>query len=236
MFADIIFPKANEKDFLALAERLSIPALVFCYFYNPKNDCRASLEMIKKLRAKTKTQLYFGLVAKEADTMRARKLADIVLVKATAENRPLLEKKEADCIFELENGPKSDKMHYVNCGLNQVLCAVAAQSRMIVAFSFSMVLNSEPLRRATLLGRIRQNIRLCRKYKVQTILASFAREPFELRTSHDFINFGTALGMHPKDAQDSINNLFKRIEENRLTREGKYFGEGIEIVEDSSLK
>jgi len=233
MFTDIVFPDENEKEFIELAERLSLGGLCLCYPFVPKNNYNETVEKIRKLQEKTKIKLSFGLLARPNDTMKARNLADLLLVKAipTADNRALLDKKEIDCIYELEGSPKNDPMHYRYSGLNQVLCAIAKESEMIVGFSFSMLLNSERLRRSVLMGRFNQNIRLCRKYKVNTAFASFAREPYELRAEHEFLSLARALGMGPGDAQLSIAMLSKRIEENLLRKQGKYYGKGIEVVD-----
>jgi RNase P/RNase MRP subunit p30 len=231
MFTDIVLPNENEKDFIALADRLGIRSICFCYYFVPKTDPKQYQERLKKLQEKTGIKLSLGFITKLSDTLKARKFADLLLVKASPENRETLEKKEVDCIYELENGPKPDKMHYANAGLNQVLCAVAKDNATIITFSFSMLLNADSLRRATLMGRIRQNIRLCRKYKVSTAFASFARAPYEIRPEHDFLNLGTAFGMHPKDAQAAISSVSKKIEENQLIKAGKYFGEGIVVVD-----
>ena len=222
MFVDLVFPENNEDKFIALAERLGIQGLCFCYEFTPKASYSQLQEKLRKLGEGTKIKLHFGLVAKAADSMKARQLCDLLLVKATIENRPLLEKKEIDCICELENSPKSDKMHYPNSGLNQVLAAIAVDSKMILGFSFSMILQASSLRRAALLGRMHHNIRICRKYEVKTAFASFATKPYQMRAERELMNSGIALGMHQKDAQDSVGAISKRIEENRLRKQNRF--------------
>jgi RNase P/RNase MRP subunit p30 len=233
MFTDIVLPNENERDFIALAERLGIKALCFCYYFMPKTDPKQYQERLKKLQEKTDITLSMGFITKLSDTMKARKFADLLLVKASPESRETIEKKEVDCIYELENGPKPDKMHYANAGLNQVLAVIAKDNTTIITFSFSMLLNADSLRRATVMGRIRQNIRICRKYKVATAFASFARMPYEMRPEHDFMNLGTALGMHPKDAQTAVSSVSRKIEENQLIKAGKYYGEGIVVIDNN---
>jgi len=49
----------------------------------------------------------------------------------------------------------------------------------------------------TVLGKMMQNARLCNKYKVKTIVASFARKPNELRNEKDLSSFGAVLGLKP---------------------------------------
>ena len=113
MFTDIVFPNENEKEFIELAERLELKGLCLCYPFAPKNDYREILGKIKKLEEKTHVRLFFGLLAKPNDSMKARQLADLLIVRAipTADNRPTMEKKEIDLIYELEGSPKNDPMH-----------------------------------------------------------------------------------------------------------------------------
>jgi RNase P/RNase MRP subunit p30 len=49
-----------------------------------------------------------------------------------------------------------------------------------------------------------QNIVFCRKFKVPTLIASFARTPFELRNPSDLASFFTVLGMHPEEAKKAL--------------------------------
>jgi RNase P/RNase MRP subunit p30 len=75
-----------------------------------------------------------------------------------------------------------------------------------------------------------QNIDFCRKYKIKTAIASFARNPYEMRGPRDLMSFGIVLGMHPKEANDSLDSVYQRIVLNSKKRAGEYFGEGIERV------
>ena len=55
-----------------------------------------------------------------------------------------------------------------------------------------------------------QNVRLCRKYKVRMVLASFAHDPWEMRSAYDLLAFGQVLGMTPKEATVALNFTKKR--------------------------
>lgn len=235
MFTDIVFPAGNEPMFVELAKRLSIGGLCFCYPFVPKGNHEELKNRIKELQDKTDIMLSFGLLVRPNDSMKARALADLIIVKAytNADSRPLLEKKEIDLIYELEGSTKNDPMHYRFSGLNQVHCAIARESEMIIGLSFSMLLNAERRRRCLLMGRFNQNIRFCRKYKVNIAFASFAKSPYEMRARQEMFSLARTLGMTPGDAQLSLDMTSKRIEENRLRKQGLFFGKGIEIVDKS---
>ena len=143
-----------------------------------------------------------------------------VIVLGSMFNREVLELKNIDVLLGPENGVKEDFLNARNSGLNQVLLGLAKRNNTVIGINFNEILKSRGVDRAKLLGRIRQNIRLCRKYKVKMLLASFASAEFEMRAPKDLISFLISLEMHPKEAKDSLtiaSELFKK--EDRI-REG----------------
>ena len=91
----------------------------------------------------------------------------------------VLERTSVDIMFDFELLHAKDHLHYRRSGLNQVLCKIAHDNGKMIAFSFRSLLNSK--NKALLLGRMMQNVRFCRKYKVKTLLASFAKNEYEVR-------------------------------------------------------
>ncbi|MBW3014914.1 hypothetical protein KY330_00670 [Candidatus Woesearchaeota archaeon] len=218
---DLVFPKNNEQEFIKLAEKLNFSALCFCYtFKNHKKPF--------EFQKKTNIKLYSAIIAKPNEIKKSRK-ADLVISKSSEDNRRVLENQKPDLIFSLEDSKDNDFIFYRNSGLNQVLCKIAASNNIIVGFSFNLILNS--LKRAQVIGRIMQNIKLCKKYKVTTAFASFATNPMEMRSSHDLIAFAEILGHHPKHAKESIQTLEKRIKLNLKKKSPNYIAEGIKLIE-----
>ncbi len=82
---------------------------------------------------------------------------------------------------------------------------LAKKNDVAIGFSFNSVLNSSGMLRAQIIGRMQQNISLCRKYKNKTVIASFARNPYEMRAPGDLMAFFVAIGMHQKEAKDGLN-------------------------------
>jgi len=79
-------------------------------------------------------------------------------------------------------------------GLNQVLCKLAAKNNVAIGFDFSYLLNSSGKERARILGRMSQNVRFCKKYKVKMVFSSFARNKYELRSENYLKIFSKILG------------------------------------------
>ncbi|MBU4493482.1 MAG: hypothetical protein KKA61_03875 [Nanoarchaeota archaeon] len=211
MFIDLVLAKNNEKEFIEIAERLSIEGICFVYNFKNKNDFLQNQEKISKLQEKTKLKLFTGLIANSKNISKAKKLSKIVIYKSTGNDRHAIEKSKTNIIFDLETVATKDSLHSRNSGLNQVLCKLANKNNVIIGFSFSSVLNTDGKLRSQILGRMMQNIKLCRKYKVKTVITSFAGEPYDLRSCYDLKSVFISLGMHPKEAKDSLENIYKQL-------------------------
>jgi RNase P/RNase MRP subunit p30 len=83
-----------------------------------------------------------------------------------------------------------------------------SKNNIALGFSLNSILNSK--NKHIILGRITQNIKLCRKYKVKMIIGSFTSNPFEMRSYHDLASLFLKLGMTQKEVKDSLetNNKF----------------------------
>ena len=172
---EIVFPKNNEEKYLDVANKLKIKELIFVYPF--KKNIKEFKNKIKEL--KTPIKIKMGILTKGKDIVKAKHICDFVI--SDGADQRVFENFRPNCIINLENSDKKDKMHYRYSGLNQVFAKLAKQNNIQIGFSFSNLLN-HPKTRATLMGRIRQNIRICKKYKVKTNFSSFAKKPLELRT------------------------------------------------------
>ncbi len=126
-------------------------------------------------------------------------------------NRQVLSCKYVDILLDPHIGQRKDFMHQRNSGLNHILCALAKKHNVAIGFSFSAILHSE--KRYALLGRIMQNIRLCRKYKVPMVIGSFAKNEWDQRNEKDLQAFFKVLGLRGIEVQ--MNFAEKRLEEKR---------------------
>ena len=200
---DIIFPNKNEKEFIELAEKLDHKGLVLVY------KDKKEIPDFKKL--KTKLKVYTGIITGFKGIETAKKNSDLVIVKSSDADRRIFEKSRADLIFEFEGSERKDFIHHKASGLNQVLCKLASKRKISIGFSFSSLLNASNYRRAQIIGRMMQNIKLCRKYKVKTVIASFASTPYEMRSAKDLEAFFSVIGMHPKECKEALQEITKRV-------------------------
>jgi hypothetical protein len=196
---DIVFPHNNEAEFFAMAERLGTKKLVLVY--PSKELAGRSPAAPKGLAVKT------AVIADPPKARQPRQQGILTFVQCSDADRAVLEQGAADVLFSAEKTQVKDYMHQRGSGLNHVLCALAKKNNVAIGFSFADVLSSTGSERARLLGRMMQNIVLCRKCKTSMVIASFAKDPWQMRSLHDVQAFFRELGMHPAEAQKAVSTF-----------------------------
>ena len=144
---------------------------------------------------------------------KINKTKGLVVVEGGEEkiNRAALENKKVDILLSPEKYAKNDKLYVRDSGLNQVLCKLAHTNKIAIGFNFCDLVNSKE--REVLMGRMMQNIRFCRKFKVDMVFDCFCECKFDKK------NLGSlcrTLGMTPGEAKKALN--FKKIDK-RLVKE-----------------
>jgi len=142
---------------------------------------------------------------------KAAKIDGLVAVKANKSLlRNIFENKRVDIVTGLENIEDKDDLHYRKSGLDHVLCNLANKHRISVGFSFDDFLNAKD--KGKIIGRMMQNAMLCKKYKVNVVVASFARDKYGMRIAKDLEAFGKVIGI------DKFDNtkVFKLKESNDI--------------------
>ncbi len=176
---EIVFPYNNEEEFADVAVRLGYKEICFAY---RENQLPKELPKTKKLAIKI-------AILNPKNPARAKKSADLVISDENA--RTSFETKDIDVVFGLEAKAKGDFNRQRNSGLNQVLCEIARKKNKIYGLNFNDILCAK--NRTEILSRMMQNLMLCRKYKVRTIIFSGAREPIEMRNVRDLNSFLVAM-------------------------------------------
>jgi len=109
--------------------------------------------------------------------LTTKKLDQFTLHKSTGNDRPVFER-GVSMIYDLELDGRKDFIFQRNSGMNHILARLAHRKGMAVGFNFNSFLGSK--RKAELMGRMQQNVRLCEKYGVDFEVASFAKTPSEV--------------------------------------------------------
>jgi RNase P/RNase MRP subunit p30 len=205
---DIVIPNNNEEEFIAMAEELGYKGLCFLYSFNdyPSKQKKSEVNKIKicggvladnrniyEIKNILEKQSFSGCRKNKAFSSELKEDKVFVAVRSSNNDREIMEKSKPDLIFSFEDIARKDFIHQRASGLNHILCKSAKENKVMIGFSLSSILNAE--NKNFVLGRMTQNIQLCRKFKVKTIVASFAQNPFEMRSAHDLITLFKILGL-----------------------------------------
>ena len=148
---------------------------------------------------------YTMIIAKTISELRnkLKKQRDLTMVLGGDEqiNRAAVEDKRVDILISPERLAPKDYMHSRNSGLNQVLCRLASKNQIGIGFDFNFLYNSKE--RGRVIGRMMQNVILCRKFKVKMIVGCFVNgRNLDNKTLQ---SFGRFLGMTGDEAKKAVN-------------------------------
>jgi hypothetical protein len=205
MFYDIVFPINNEEKFISVAEKLSIEGIAFAYPFSDKKAVENAKEKIALLQAKTKISLKAVFDVSGNKIYKVHDIEEIAIAKGAEGSRDLIARYKPDIVYDLELSPERDFGKFRNSGLDRASVQFARSNAITIAFSFSSILNAKDAPK--MIGRVMQNIKLCRKYKLSTAIASFASTPEEMRAPHDLKSFLLSIGMHTASAKQSIDAI-----------------------------
>jgi RNase P/RNase MRP subunit p30 len=173
MLVDVFVPENNEVELANEAMRLGFKEIVLLYEAGlPKKPS------IPGLRIRTAL-----LIRSLNDCVRAKKHFDLLFAPS---DRPFFESAFIDCILLEVYSPAPDLFFQRRSGLDDVKCALAKKNNIQLVFATKISDKS-------VLGRLEQDARLCRKYKLAFSVASFARKPRDLRAQKDLEAYARVL-------------------------------------------
>ena len=91
----------------------------------------------------------------------------IVLGQDEDFNRKILENKKVNILLSPEHNHNKDKLYERDSGLNHILAKIARDNNIAIGIDIESIRKTEGKERGKLLARIKQNIKLCKKYKVK---------------------------------------------------------------------
>ena len=206
MIADIVIPKNNEAEFVEVAHKLGIKKLLLLYNFDEydKNKIQEKIDSTEN----KKINLQIGFIVNQKNINKAAKQSNLLVVKSSDKDRFFVESKKIRIIYGFEGFHKKDYLHQRASGLNHIICELANKNNVCIGLSYSQFFNKNHILASLLIGRITQNIALCNKYKVKTVIGSFSENPYELRASHDIMSLFAILGMDRKKINGYLANGF----------------------------
>ena len=203
MKSDIVIPQNNEAEFADVALKLGIKKLYFLYEFNNFDEQKIN-KKLEAIREKYNLNFETGIIVKNQDANKIKINSKLIIAKSSDKDRFLIESRKVKLIYGFEELGRKDYLHQRASGLNHIMCGLAKKNNITIGFSYSSLLNNDA-NSPVLIGRMAQNIKLCRKYKVKTIIGSFAENPFNLRAPHDLFNLFKIFGMDERNVKSSFS-------------------------------
>lgn len=98
---------------------------------------------------------------------------------------------------------RKDNVHHRNAGLDTTLAKLCAKHNVLIGVNLANLRGLDP----KIIGRVQQNIALCRKYHVRMAVFSDARTSDELPHAPDVASLLITLGMTPGQAKETLASL-----------------------------
>lgn len=134
--------------------------------------------------------------------------ADMILVAGGDEeiNRAASECWEVDVLCHPERVSGKDPLDQKSSGIDDVMARFMAERGIAIEICLSELLSCYGVVRAQVMGRMRQNIKLARKYKTPIIITSGARDIYGMRAPQDLYSLGITLGMDAGMAKKAVSD------------------------------
>jgi RNase P/RNase MRP subunit p30 len=143
----------------------------------------------------------------QKDSKKAVERYDLVIVDGTDEEvcRLASESWDVDLIMNPEMCARPDQVDQRSSGFDNVICSFMAERDIGYLVNFKNILEAKRGHRVRILGRIIQNIRLARKYKLKVIICTQASHDMDVRAPLDICALAGLLGLSKVEAGKTVS-------------------------------
>ncbi len=127
--------------------------------------------------------------------IRENKSKEIVFASNDDEtNRKILEKEMINILLLRQRGRK-DRQKQRNSGLDSVMAKLAKKKEIIIGIDYDEIMNSQGREKAEILSRVKQNVKLCNKNKLEMkfIANSNKKDKYGLKALGLVLGMSTAM-------------------------------------------
>ena len=170
---------------------------------------------LKKIKSKTEVLdsdtcdgYLIGFSEKETrriiDSLKGKKKVIAVVGGDDAFNRRAIETLRIDYLISPENNVSRDTLKQRDSGINHVVAKVAKEKGVKIVVDFSEVAKLKGKEKALRMGKVIQNIEICRKVGCGLKIASLATEKCSVVDEKGRVAFGISLGMSSEQSRDCV--------------------------------
>lgn len=227
---DIIYYSEKYKDVAEMLEILGYKKLVVATF---REEIKNLKEFDKKVKSiNTNLEIFSGIIFSENNykeliklNVEKRRKFDILLVRGgnLKLNREAVQ--NVFCDFLVNPFENRD-----DAGINHIFAKKAFSNEVGIVIDFSSLKFKNLYEENKEYLKILETIKLCRKYGVAFLFASFARHKFEVKDFKFFESFQYIFGYEEKEIKKNWKCVEKILEENKKRRSEKWIMCGVELV------
>jgi|SRR3989344_508437 len=192
MYSTIIKNEDNQDELVKKAILLGYSKI---YFLSDK--ARTQKSELESLSIKYNVVINQIVICNSKNCSQYKKQGFLTLIESPG--REVFEQIKPSIISRLEDIERKDSIHQRVSGLNQILCGLAKKNNISILFDVSKITSGQ------ILGRIKQNVSLARKYKLNILIANVCSRPEQIKSPRDIISLGTILGLSPLEAKKAVS-------------------------------
>ena len=178
----------EEFQFISKANDLGWDTLTLVY--SPVDYKKITQSHRENLQKNSDATLFFGVCLHTPTQKIVIEQDDVKIGLGTSFD---VVRNDLDYLYDNELEEQKDGIHQRRSGLNHVILKECKRKNVKVLFSYASLQRLPTLKRNIVLGRMQQNVILCKKEHVEINVVSFALSPVDLRHKKDVDTFKRVL-------------------------------------------
>lgn len=225
---DIVYFSENLVEILKTLEELEFQKVIIAEELNKIKNVEEFDKKIKEIN--TDLEVYSAIIFTDFRKLvnveiNFRKKFDLLLVKGgdLKMNREAVQNPFCDFLVNpFENREDS--------GINHIFAKKAFQNDVGMVINIKSIKSKNAYEENKNLAKILEIAKLCRKYKVPFLFASFAEDKYELKDYKFFEALEYVLGFEEKEIKENWKRVMKILEESKKRRSDKWIMPGVELI------
>lgn len=223
--------RSSVLEIVNIANRLNYQGIAISDFLEDKADLKKLKSEVKNFQGREGIDVYLGAkIRAESLSELKNKIklfrdeVDLLIVDGgnVKVNRGAVEDSRVDILSRPEYKRKDS-------GVDHVIAKSAAKNNVAIELNVNQLLKTKKKLRSHILGHLKRNVRLAKKYDCNLITSSGANDAYELRSPRDMAAFPYLLGTSIELAIDTVSKLPSNIiERSQNVREESFIRPGQE--------
>ncbi|MFA5333581.1 MAG: hypothetical protein WC376_03735 [Candidatus Nanoarchaeia archaeon] len=104
-----------------------------------------------------------------------------------------------------------DSMHFIRSGIDDTLAKEMAKKKIAIVFNLNLIITNDPIKRALIIRRMKENMKKAVKYDIPVLFASLAKDEYELFNAIQIKAWAQKLGIdNYSRVKTSFNKIFSK--------------------------